>query len=500
MAMAGGGALAGALLALLWLRPAACPMAPGQGVAARTRGPSWERTVDDACMCSRRQLVLRGAQDVGLLALPAGDREVALAGVEAVCGRRVGFERLISILSRGDTRALKYLRRAVRATSDYPPDAGREFDASIDVTSVPDPVVPGSLAESIAVHWRDWLASTSDLALEEFSSSTERCALAEEATWHDYSLALHILQFEGNRVAAAHVLRGALQTWTPRESARGAEDLLEVLDSMTREDEARAGLGSPSSARQGRRIEDLVYSVRDAMARQNSWPGRVDVMEATCSDGLVPAKCLAELGRAAVPRLVEMLNDRRATRCIAFTRPYQRQRTVLRYMDFAIEVLGRIAGVDFYAPPNDATYYSSESGATRIRVRQIAEQWFLEVGDGDDVDRFRATMRLVAPPAKFIALRRMIKSEKLKAIGREALLKCYVDAGYVDWRPEICELLVEMGDDSLLRLTLEEEIAGGAFEVALPERHGDLEATVRRLNKRETVLRLQALAAARAVR
>ncbi|WP_075096631.1 hypothetical protein [Planctomyces sp. SH-PL14] len=58
---------------------------------------------------------------------------------------------------------------------------------------------------------------------------------------------------------------------------------------------------------------------------------------------------LRDIGRPAIPRLINLLRDRRRIRAVGFWRVFHPSRTVLRYQDVAIEILQELIPKRIYA-------------------------------------------------------------------------------------------------------------------------------------------------------
>jgi hypothetical protein len=87
---------------------------------------------------------------------------------------------------------------------------------------------------------------------------------------------------------------------------------------------------------------------------------------------MTPVHTLVDLGDAAVPRLIDALDDRRFTRCFVPSFKMQTPPKVMRVGDVAQRILEHISGQNFYPRMSD-------DGKVTRTTRQQAEAWWTEV-------------------------------------------------------------------------------------------------------------------------
>jgi hypothetical protein len=104
---------------------------------------------------------------------------------------------------------------------------------------------------------------------------------------------------------------------------------------------------------------DRIYELRDHKGRQSG-----------------PARKLVDLGYAAVPRLIDALDDRRPTRTVGYWRDSIYSHYVLRVGDCAVAILEQIAGRQFLGRTRHASMI--KAGAEH-RVREEVLKWWAEV-------------------------------------------------------------------------------------------------------------------------
>jgi hypothetical protein len=92
-----------------------------------------------------------------------------------------------------------------------------------------------------------------------------------------------------------------------------------------------------------------MYKLRETDAWQGKQPGSCDVIDDFCwADRPNPARELYDLGWAAVPRLIEHLDDPRPTRCVGFCRSHWHTTYyLLRYGDCCWQIFREITGIGY---------------------------------------------------------------------------------------------------------------------------------------------------------
>lgn len=122
------------------------------------------------------------------------------------------------------------------------------------------------------------------------------------------------------------------------------------LRTMVREDEAHAAAARPlEKMTPEEQVREWVFRLRDQHGVQESQPGACDIFSDDYGGRVPksPAQHLVELNFAAVPALIEALNDPRLTRSITFGRDFRFSHRVLTVGECAGDILTRIAGKRF---------------------------------------------------------------------------------------------------------------------------------------------------------
>lgn len=266
------------------------------------------------------------------------------------------------------TGAVNFTRLNLRATADVLARRARE---------------PGSagLPANIPRYWRTQLtlfmlaracatAGFDDLAHDLIAASI----VAERLEGSVYTLkqelsgsianqrvAVAFADFErgGTRVAFRDELKRLLLNFPQADFAKTdtsvGREMVRELDRMIAEDVARAKRPPPSALQGRARIAELIVLLRDQHAPQRTMPGYPDFVcgwalsddaRRACESQDSPVRQLINFGPAAVPQLIEALDDTRMTRAVHYYRaglPTQ----VLRVGDCALQILETISGQRF---------------------------------------------------------------------------------------------------------------------------------------------------------
>lgn len=154
-----------------------------------------------------------------------------------------------------------------------------------------------------------------------------------------------------------------------------AKHTAEILEKMVKEDAARAvAKRKPlENMTQKERIAELIFQLRDQNGVQISQPGSCDIFfrddfRSKREKGS-PARQLVREGFAAVPQLIEAIDDERFTRSVSCHRDFYFSHYVLRVGDAAIEILSRIADREFSHEINAAV-------EAKVDRSTIIRQWW----------------------------------------------------------------------------------------------------------------------------
>lgn len=148
---------------------------------------------------------------------------------------------------------------------------------------------------------------------------------------------------------------------------------------MIEEDKAFKDVSPAAPAERG---AYWLHKLRDAASRQHSQPGSVSVFpdwrdeEDTTP---APAEELRKLGWAALPLIIEHLDDLRPTRCLGFWRNFEPDSYyLLRIADGCQQIFEAITGVDIYQ--RTSTSGSLTNDRKQAAARKAAQDWWKEHG------------------------------------------------------------------------------------------------------------------------
>ncbi|HTR50656.1 MAG TPA: hypothetical protein VMJ10_08110 [Kofleriaceae bacterium] len=119
-----------------------------------------------------------------------------------------------------------------------------------------------------------------------------------------------------------------------------------------------------------------VYQLREVAGHQLSDPGEPDLFDAMMGRPPNAADQLVALGPAAIPWLVEALDDDTPTRTIAWQRSFYPVYFVLRRRDLALKVLERITGARFYDEGATYIHLYMDTRERREAVHDNVAEWW----------------------------------------------------------------------------------------------------------------------------
>lgn len=232
--------------------------------------------------------------------------------------------------------------------------------------------------------------------------------------------------------------------------AEDSRELAGLLRRMVEEDRAWKEPAEPLELGPEERIRYLIHHLRDLDCYQRSQPGMCDVLSGCGPFGERPnpAVELVKLGEAAVPALLEMLEDRRPTRSVGYWRDFGKSRTVLRFQDVAARVLNELAGMPFYLRKSTRAYFSLEEPEERRAVIELFRAWFQESKGKSDLERkWLVYPRAELYPAGLMLLRSIAEDHGHVGEVLGELRRSYPAVHWV-YRPLIVELMADLGDRS----------------------------------------------------
>ncbi len=195
------------------------------------------------------------------------------------------------------------------------------------------------------------------------------------------------LEFEDPKILRSQLLESferVAHNYPHSQYAASARETADRLRAMVAEDAAHAAPAAPlADLSPDDRAAELIFRLRDQNGHQWSQPGSCDIfddfggaVEADPHKEKSPAVQLAELGYAAVPRLIAALDDRTFSRSVGYHRNFYFSHHVLTVGDCAEQTLQRIAGRSFYTAKTTSSYMSRDDETAG--VKKEVEAWWRE--------------------------------------------------------------------------------------------------------------------------
>ncbi len=151
---------------------------------------------------------------------------------------------------------------------------------------------------------------------------------------------------------------------------------------MAQEDKRFVEPADPAKLSEKERLAWLVYKLRDVAEQDNMVPGKVQVLFYPHDAGSAAVQ-LRKMGKAAVPTLIGLLDDRRPTRSVGNALNGGR---VLRYCDVALEILEAMSGEVFDGRTWRGAYLSTASPAERTQIVGRVREWWTANQDKTEVE------------------------------------------------------------------------------------------------------------------
>jgi hypothetical protein len=195
--------------------------------------------------------------------------------------------------------------------------------------------------------WTDWLAGFTE---EEYRSRVARRRLPSEVREggaKEFLAAARFLRDGGDRATAASRFRETAAAFPRADAVADALELADLLEAQAREDSAGVASGEDASLPLDRRVARWVHLLRDARCVDRFFEQYCSFLAAAETPGgaWTPAIALRNVGRAVVPVLLPLLEDRRPTRALATSNRRHQDWVVLRYQDVALELLNDLLPV-----------------------------------------------------------------------------------------------------------------------------------------------------------
>jgi len=268
----------------------------------------------------------------------------------------------------GRAGAIGFTRLNLHATADVLARWAREPGSSAPPANMPrywrTQLTLFMLARACAASGFDDLAHALVAAAEvaeRIEGSPYTLKLELSGTIANQRVAMAFADFErgGTRVAFRDEIRRLVLNFPQADFAKTerstGREMVRELDRMIGEDTSHARRPAPAALQGRARIAELIYLLRDQHGPQRTMPGYPDFVcgwvlsddgRRACEEQDSPVRQLINAGPAAVPQLIEALEDTRMTRAVQYYReglPMQ----VLRVGDCALQILEAISGLHF---------------------------------------------------------------------------------------------------------------------------------------------------------
>ena len=220
--------------------------------------------------------------------------------------------------------------------------------------------------------------------------------LSHSKTWKAF------VRFGNTKVSRKELLtefREIFRFYPQNKHRKRVQQTIVMLERMIREDEvhAKSPIQNPSRQQQ---IADLIFRLRDQNGQQWSQPGSCDIFSGdrfAKGSNIDPSKRspawqLREIGFDAVPKLIEVLDDKTFTRSVGYHRNFYFSHRVLRVGDCAERIIADIAGRGFYQRKH--TNGAMQKDGAVGTVKEQIEQWWAEIdGKGEQQVLVEAVIR-----------------------------------------------------------------------------------------------------------
>ena len=267
-----------------------------------------------------------------------------------------------------DLGAVGFTRLNLRATADVMARWAREPGSAALPPNIPrywrTQLTLFMLARACAAAGFDDLAHelvAASLVAERLEGSVYTLKQELSGSIANQRVAVSFADFErgGTRVAFRDEIKRLVLNFPQADFAKteasAGREMARELDRMIREDAAHTKRPPPETLQGRARIAELIFLLRDQHGPQRTMPGYPDFVcgwalsdeaRRACESVDTPARQLIHFGPAAVPQLIEALDDTRMTRAVHYFRaglPTQ----VLRVGDCALQILEMIGGQRF---------------------------------------------------------------------------------------------------------------------------------------------------------
>lgn len=222
-----------------------------------------------------------------------------------------------------------------------------------------------------------------------------------------------------------------------------AEDLLKGCRQVV-QDKKGWMTAEPESLTLDQRVKYWVERLPDICGSQLSFPGGPEIFSYR-DDAKMPSDRIVDLGRTAIPALIECLGDTRPTRSWYAQRDFYPVRSIVRVEGVAVRCIEKITDITFYNNSSTGAFFSDEEPESREKAIREIKEWWDKFKDKPQIDIYIDRLEKAQQSEKVELLRKIeeIDSGRVDSI---ALLKKWTAENNPYFSTTYSEELANRGD------------------------------------------------------